>query len=50
MTSTSWVAVLPTDQADGSKSPDLQNAASLPRGQVLLPAAIGLLAGAVLMV
>ncbi|ETS03142.1 hypothetical protein M419DRAFT_98127 [Trichoderma reesei RUT C-30] len=50
MTSTSWVAVLPTSQADGSKSPDLQNAASVPRGQVLLPAAIGLLAGAVLMV
>ncbi|EHK26148.1 uncharacterized protein TRIVIDRAFT_185573 [Trichoderma virens Gv29-8] len=50
LTSTSWVAVVPTDQAEGSKSPDLQNAASLPRGEVMLPAAIGLLVGAVLMV
>ncbi|KAH0498115.1 hypothetical protein TgHK011_005389 [Trichoderma gracile] len=50
MTSTSWVAVLPTNQADGSKSPDLQSAASAPRLQMLLPAAIGLFAGAVLIV
>ncbi|PKK44002.1 hypothetical protein CI102_11534 [Trichoderma harzianum] len=50
LTSTSWVAVVPTDQAEGSKSPDLQNAASLPRGEMVLPAVIGLLVGAVLMV
>ncbi|KAL9471329.1 hypothetical protein ACSS6W_009270 [Trichoderma asperelloides] len=49
LTSTSWVAVLPTSQADGSKSPDLQNAASLPRGEMMMPAAIGLLVGAVLL-
>ncbi|KAL6807224.1 hypothetical protein GGI42DRAFT_271930 [Trichoderma sp. SZMC 28013] len=50
LTSTSWVAVVPTDQAEGSKSPDLQNAASLPRGEMVLPAVVGLLVGAVLMV
>ncbi|KAH6611271.1 vta1 like domain-containing [Trichoderma cornu-damae] len=51
LTSTSWVAVLPTDQAEGAKSPDLQSAASLPRGEVMMPAiAIGLLVGAILMV
>ncbi|KAM0452359.1 hypothetical protein ACHAO4_005570 [Trichoderma viride] len=49
LTSTSWVAVLPTSHADGSKNPDLQNAASLPRGEMMMPAAIGLLVGAVLL-
>jgi hypothetical protein len=49
LTSTSWVAVLPTSHADGSKNPDLQNAASHPRGEMMMPAAIGLLVGAVLL-
>lgn len=49
LTSTSWVAVLPTNHADGSKNPDLQNAASLPRAEMMMPAAIGLLVGAVLL-
>lgn len=49
LTSTSWVAVLPTSHADGSKNPDLQNGASLPRAEMMMPAAIGLLVGAVLL-
>ncbi|KAK5993594.1 hypothetical protein PT974_07028 [Cladobotryum mycophilum] len=49
-TSTSWVAVVPTDQSNTDKSPDLQNDASVPRAQMALPAVLGLMAGAVLMI
>ncbi|KOS19582.1 hypothetical protein ESCO_000667 [Escovopsis weberi] len=47
LTSTSWVAVVPTGKPAPTKAPGLQNAA--PRAEVGLPAMLGLMAGAALM-
>ena len=49
MTSTSWVAIVPTS-ADSAEDPDLQNDASGGRGGVVLAAAGGAFVGAMLMI